>query len=630
MARKRHLFLTTWIPPLILAQHASIIPPPGQPGRSVTPGTFELIEDTFVSAQQIFLGRPDKVYIIDKVENNLVQMNDHPAWAAEYRVSNESQRPMDILTNTFCAGGNVLGNGTWINVGGNQAVTTGGEPAIAQDGSIGPYHDADGRKSIRLLTPCDNSNCQWKKSPFESEQRWYPTVETLEDGRAIILGGCRNGGYLNDITQSNPTYEFFPPSNPPRNATPSPILQSTLPANLYPLTWLLPSGRLFIQSGWKSVLLDYRKNVETQLDDVPDAVRAYPASAGNVMLPLTPANNWTATILFCGGVNVTNEAWTTPDFVPVALHASTSCVKITPDLSRAYLHDDPLPQGRIMASLILLPDGKVLCINGAMRGTAGYGPQPWAIGKSYADEPLLMPTIYDPTAPLKSRWSSHGLSPSTVPRMYHSTATLLPDGSVFISGSNPNPDFASSEDRRPQPVGLISKLSYGGPSFDVMLDADDLFENVANAENATVVLMRTGFSTHAIVKYGPAHLTLHSTYTGFTNNTAVLHVSQLPPNPAVFAPGPAFLFVVVRGIPSIGVQVMVGSGKIEEQKASAIMRAMQGEDGTVLRKLTSGSGSAHGRMETKMKYEWIGDWVVVCAVALSIILWIQYYPTFFI
>lgn len=71
---------------------------------------------------------------------------------------------MDILTNTFCAvsccsqfcysfltfsfkGGNVLGNGTWVNVGGNQAVKYGGAPADVQDGSCGPYLDADGRKS---------------------------------------------------------------------------------------------------------------------------------------------------------------------------------------------------------------------------------------------------------------------------------------------------------------------------------------------------------------------------------------------------------------------------------------------------------------------------------------------------
>lgn len=43
-------------------------------------------------------------------------------------------------------GGNVLGNGTWLNVGGNQAVTYGGVQAETQIGG-GPYDDPDGRKS---------------------------------------------------------------------------------------------------------------------------------------------------------------------------------------------------------------------------------------------------------------------------------------------------------------------------------------------------------------------------------------------------------------------------------------------------------------------------------------------------
>ena len=119
------------------------------------------------------------------------------------------------------------------------------------------------------------------------------------------IGGCRNGGYVNAANQDNPTYEFFPPKGA---SITLPILQRTLSANLFPLTWLLPSGRLLIQSNWETVLYDYKKQKETPLDDVPDAVRVYPASAGTAMLPLTPANNWTATILFCGGTNVkTNQ-----------------------------------------------------------------------------------------------------------------------------------------------------------------------------------------------------------------------------------------------------------------------------------------------------------------------------------
>ena len=71
---------------------------------------------------------------------------------------------MDIVTNSFCAvrypepfiyiftkrlwvqGGNVLGNGTWLNVGGNQAITYGGAQAKSQTGG-GPYDDLDGGRS---------------------------------------------------------------------------------------------------------------------------------------------------------------------------------------------------------------------------------------------------------------------------------------------------------------------------------------------------------------------------------------------------------------------------------------------------------------------------------------------------
>lgn len=59
---------------------------------------------------------------------------------------------------------------------------------------------------------------------------------------------------------------------------------------------------------------------------------------------------------------------------------------------------------------------------------------------------------------------------------------------------------------------------------------------------------------------------LTSTYTGSTSdNHGILHVQQLPPNPAILAPGPALLFVVVNSVPSVGVQVMIGSGQIGNQ-----------------------------------------------------------------
>jgi hypothetical protein len=149
----------------------------------------------------------------------------------------------------------------------------------------------------------------------------------------MIIGGNKLGGFVNSADQvclrifvcltngayllgasfkNNPTYEFFPPRGNPVGLN---ILTTTLPANLYPLTWLLPTGNLFIQTNWKTEIFDYKANTEYPLPDIPHAyvvkfyaikptcanlifsVRTYPASGGSVMLPLTPQNNWTATIM---------------------------------------------------------------------------------------------------------------------------------------------------------------------------------------------------------------------------------------------------------------------------------------------------------------------------------------------
>jgi len=65
-------------------------------------------------------------------------------------------------------------------------------------------------------------------------------------------------------------------------------------------------------------------------------------------------------------------------------------------------------------------------------GTAGYGNNTWAIGQSYADEPQLMPLVFNSSALPGQRWSSQGFSRSDIPRMYHSSALLLPDGTYTI------------------------------------------------------------------------------------------------------------------------------------------------------------------------------------------------------
>ncbi|KAI0305706.1 glyoxal oxidase [Multifurca ochricompacta] len=587
-----------------------------------------MIGSSLVSAQQLFLGTVDKVYIVDKTENNPTTIHDHPAWAAEFSISKSLARPMDVITNSFCAGGSVLGNGTWVNIGGNQAVTYGGATALSQNGGS-PYNDPDGGKS--LLNPCDDNNCDWILASTMTTRRWYPSIETLEDGSLIIIGGCEWGGFVNDAAQSNPTYEYFPSRG---NPITSPILTNTLPLNLYPLTFLLPSGRLLIQANWQTAMLDYQKGVEYRIDDIPDAVRTYPASAGVVMMPLTPSNNWTATVMFCGGTNIEPNAWVTN--WNIAQHGtSSSCVQITPDVSPSYNHVDPLPEGRTMGNLILLPTGQVLCLNGAGTGVAGYGNDSWAIGQSYADHPILQPVVYNSSAPSGSQWSRDGLSASVVPRMYHSTATLLPDGSVLVAGSNPNSDYVDSgvpypteyriekfyptyfSQRRPAPTGIPASLGYGGPFFNLSLSASDLFNDTENVKRSKVVVMRTGFSTHTM-NMGQRLVQLEHSYTVDVEGSATLHCSAVPPNPAIFPPGPAFLFVVVDGVPSVGIPIMVGSGEIGQQETQppAPLPASFVSEGSIL----PAKGDDRTSFGRPMKAEI--SWPTMLAWTLGTIFWL--------
>ena len=348
------------------------------------------------------------------------------------------------------------------------------------------------------------------------------------------------------------------------------------------------------------MLWDPNTNVETALPDMPgDVIRVYPASGGSAMLPLTPANNYTPTLIFCGGQTLEDEQWGNYSYPFVNtwnFSASADCQLITPEpqdgSSPVYIQDDDLPNGgRTMGQFIALPDGTLLFLNGALYGTAGYAQVTLTIptladmpfGESLATGPVLQPAIYNPKAPAGKRWSTTGLGSSTIPRLYHSSAVLLPDGSVMVAGSNPNVDvnvstvypttyvaeyfypsyFSAST--RPVPQNIPQTLSYGGDYFDITIPSSS-YSGSANdaAGNATVWLIRQGFSTHSM-NMGQRIMQLNNTYTVQPNGTIILHTAQLPANPNLFTPGPAFLFVTIDGIPSNGTYVIIGSGQIGQQ-----------------------------------------------------------------
>ena len=351
-----------------------------------------------------------------------------------------------------------------------------------------------------------------------------------------------------------------------------------------------------------SVLWDPHANEETQLPDMPGAVvRVYPASGATAMLPLTVANNYTQTIIFCGGLELPDADWGDYDMPAVntwLYPASNDCQRITPEPQSGppvYEQDDDMLEGRTMGQFIILPDQTLLVINGGLNGTAGYSKvtrqtsnfsdMPW--GESLASGPVGTPAIYYPNAPKGQRWSNAGLGTSTIPRLYHSSAMLLADGSVLVAGSNPNFDvnlttiFPTtyqaeifyppyfSVPMRPVISGVPRTISYGGQPFKISIMAGSYSGSPNDAAaNTTVVLQRGGFTTHAM-NMGQRLMQLDNTFTVQEDGMITLHVAQAPPNPNLFQPGPAFLFVTVHGIPSNGTYVIVGSGHVGTQATCA-------------------------------------------------------------
>jgi hypothetical protein len=74
-----------------------------------------------------------------------------------------------------------------------------------------------------------------------------------------------------------------------------------------------------------------------------------------------------------------------------------------------------LPEGRIMGETVITPDGKVLIVNGASTGVAGFGNVANQVGTSNADHPTLRGVIYDPLQPVGQRMNAK-MPTSTIPR----------------------------------------------------------------------------------------------------------------------------------------------------------------------------------------------------------------------
>ncbi|OVA20292.1 Glycoside hydrolase [Macleaya cordata] len=465
------------------------------------------------------------------------------AHAVEYDIETAEIRPLKILTDTWCSSGGLAPDGTLVNTGGWD----------------------DGKQAVRYLKPCEN--CDWTEYPLAlSGQRWYSTQQILPDGSFIVVGGRRMFNY-----------EFVPvPGKNNPTAYNLPLLRETtdiVENNLYPFVHLSTDGNLFIFANSRSILLNPNtKQVIREFPVLQGGARNYPSSGMSALLPIKlhgeNAETIPAEVMVCGGSK--------PDAPQKAekgifMPALTSCGRIQITKPNAAWKMETMPSPRVMGDMLNLPTGDLLMINGAKAGASGW---------LFADDPNFTPVIYRPMKPKDDRFIE--LEPTTIPRMYHSSSALLPDGKILVAGSNTNNVYKFTGVKYPTELRVEKfyppyldplldvhrptiitdfggdKLKYG-EDFSVQIRLTEL--PMIDKSNIKVTIYSPPFTTHGY-SMNQRLVVLATTEVRPSILPGVFQIGTLaPPSGAVAPPGYYLLFVVHRGVPSTGVWIQIGNSQ---------------------------------------------------------------------
>ncbi|KAG2365718.1 putative copper radical oxidase [Suillus spraguei] len=556
------------LPPTLDLSNAATQPGQIQSFASQTQWTLEQKGVTGVSAMQLTVISDTHALIIDKVEHNPLSIGgiQHGlpcSTSGRMQLDPRGRIQLFLCRRDFSEQRN--------------PDKRGGNPVVGGYTSAADFGDLDGLQAVRIFEPCPSASAAHCKI-YENHSRirmasprWYNTVIRISDGSAMIVGGSKKGGWMNNETVNNPTIEYWPPKSI-HNSIGLPIhlpfLVRTLNANLFPIVFSLPDDRIFMAANQDAIIYDWRTNQEQHLPRIPNECRVtYPMAAAGLLLPLSPEDGYTPEILLCGGSTIDDKK---PGYTISSQDlASSQCsrLRLTDQGIAAGWTVEQMPEARHMPDAVLLPTGEVLIVNGARTGISGYGNVIDQVGQSNADNPVLTPVLYDPTATAGRRFSSEGMRSSAIPRMYHSVATLTPNGDIMVAGSNPNLDRSEVK------YGTEYRVEWVGPPYmkknrplvhkppEVLLYGQNLTLNVNfppstdKVRNIKVALMDLGFVTHAV----HANSRLVYLSSSLFSDGHSLQITG-PPRPAVYPPGPGWIYVVVDGVPSVGFQVMVGNG----------------------------------------------------------------------
>jgi hypothetical protein len=456
-------------------------PPPPPPPPPETVGQWSPLMSWPLVAAHSILMHTGKVLTMDGwVAPNPTQVFD-PATSTTTQMLNPFG--LDI----FCSGNVTMADGRVAIVGG---------------------HGFNATLGIDAFSIFDPETNTWTAGPKMAYPRWYPTVTELGDGRLVAISGNRT-----DSTWAD-TPEVYDPRTNSWTALTS-ISTSQVHEEEYPLSYLLPNGRIFTiaSSVGRSFELD------------PDAPSW--TAVGGTMSELngSAAMYRPGKILYSGGGTPLDST------APAVAGAQT--IDLTA-ASPSWTPTATMHAARYAHTLTVLPDGKVLAVGGGTN-----------LNQSDSADGELSSEEWDPAT---GQWTK--LASMDAPRVYHSTAVLMPDARVLVAGGGHaegaganNGEFSAQyysppylfNGPRPTITDAPGSAQYGDTITVQTPDADNV---------ASVALVSLGADTHTL------DMNQHFVPLSFTRGSGSLSV-DVPSSPSLAPPGYYMLFIVNgAGVPS--------------------------------------------------------------------------------
>jgi hypothetical protein len=370
----------------------------------------------------------------------------------------------------------------------------------------GEITDGIGSADTNIFDWRDSS---WQKVGSMKAGRWYPTNVTLPSGDVLTAGG-----QLDLIAGINPLPEVWNLSTGWRELTNA----LSTHVDLYPRMHVAPNGKVFMSGIWA-----YTQYLDT------DGTGAWSDVA---MHTWDMSRDYGSSVIYDDGKVLVMGGGDPP--TPTAETINLY------DAAPRWKWANPMKYARRQLNATILADGKVLVTGGT--STPGFND---------ATQAVLPAEMWDPKT---GAWTT--MASMKVPRLYHSTALLLPDGRVLSAGggqpapvggvNNFNAEIYSPpylfKGPRPTITSAPASVNYGEKFFVETPDATDV---------AKATWIRLSSVTHAFnMNQRVNHLGVAAA-SGGVNIVAPTDKNLTPP-------GHYMLFLINgRGVPSIAKIVQI-------------------------------------------------------------------------